>query len=76
MRWKRIIRKLRPEQLVDIFIEIILEILDAWAILRTLIILAFVLVTILSSTFTDEQKSKGSLNESSWMVDWMHSTNK
>lgn len=76
MRWKRILKKLKPDQLVDIFIEIVLEILNTWALIRTVLILALVLTVVISNLITDSEQFKGSIDETSGIVDWMYHANK
>lgn len=78
MRWKRILQKLTPSQLVDIFIELVLEILNAWALIRTVLLLALVLTVVISGLIsdTDKEQFKGFLDEKISMVNWMHSPNK
>jgi lysylphosphatidylglycerol synthetase-like protein (DUF2156 family) len=78
MRWKIIIRRLHPANLIDCLVDIILSLMEAWAVIRAVIILALVLVTIvvnlqsiINCDFVKELK-----NENSWIVDWMHDTNK
>lgn len=78
MRWKHILRKLNPTQLIDIFIVIVLEILNIWALIRLVLVLALVLTIVISNLIpeTDRQNFKGFIDENINMVDWMHSTNK
>jgi len=76
MRWKRILKKLKPNQIVDIFIEVVLEILNAWALIRTVLVLALVLTVVISNLITDTEQFKGLINENISMVDWLHSPNK
>jgi hypothetical protein len=70
MRWKRVLKKLKPDQLTDIFVSIVLEILNAWALIRTVIVLALVLTVILSSAIAnvDMGQFKGLLDEKISMV--------
>ena len=78
MRWKHVLRKLNPTQLIDIFIVIILEILNIWALIRLVLVLALVLTIVISNLIPETaiQNFKGLIDENINMVDWMHSTNK
>ena len=78
MRWKHVLRKLNPTQLIDIFIVIVLEILNIWALIRLVLVLALVLTIVISNLIPETaiQNFKGLIDENINMVDWMHSTNK
>jgi hypothetical protein len=75
VRWKRVLKKLKPDQLVDMFVQIALEILNAWALIRTVLVLVLVLSVIVSSLITNLD-NKGLLDENISIVDGVHSTNK
>ena len=78
MRWKRVLKKLTPDQLLDIFVNIVLEILNAWALIRTVLVLALVLMVILSSIITNfnTEQNIGLLDENISMDNGAYSTNK
>lgn len=79
MRWKRILlKKLNSNQIIDIFVDVALEILNLWALIRTVLILALVLTVVISSLISDADKEpiKGLTNETTSIVHGVRDTNK
>lgn len=79
MRWKRILlKKLSSNQILDIFVHVTLEILNMWALIRTVLILALVLTVVISSLISDADKEqiKGLMDENTSIVHGMRDADK
>jgi len=46
MKWKVILRKLHPENLVDCLVDTIIWMMEAWAIIRAIIIMMLVVIVL------------------------------
>lgn len=46
MDWKRILKNLHPQNLLDFFVDAVLLLMEIWAVLRVVLILLLVVATI------------------------------
>jgi hypothetical protein len=79
MRWKRILlKKLSLNQILYIFVNVALEILNMWALIRTVLILALVLTVVISSLISgaDKEQIKGLTDENTSIVHGMRDADK
>lgn len=81
MNWRVILSKLHPEHLLDCLVNVMIHLMETWAIVRVTIILSLVLATIIMNAW-DVTPSKQDVadklkeyHENFCTSDWMHDTN-
>lgn len=63
MDWKRIKIKLHPQNLIDLFVDAVLLLMEIWAVLRVVLILLLVMATIILYAV---ERSTCEYNETKW----------
>lgn len=73
MNWKFILSKLRPNNLVDLFVDLIIQMMELWAVVRAFIIMLLIVMVIV--LYVDQRlipdyelflKTIGDFNENTW----------
>jgi len=63
MDWIKRIKKFRPQNLIDLFVDAVLLLMEIWAVLRVVLILILVMATIILYAV---ERSKCEYNETQW----------